>query len=262
MNLKYRIHNLFDPKEHANKADRITNYFIIILIILNVIAVALETVDSIYVKYQNQFIVFEYFSVVVFSVEYLARIWSCTIDNKYSHPVWGRIKYLFSIGSLIDLLAILPFYLPLAIGVDLRSLRILRLIRFLRFFKMGRYTKASRVITSVVSSKKEEILLSFLITLFLVIAASTIMYYAENEAQPELFSSIPATMWWSVSTLTTVGYGDIIPITSLGKFLTGCISIIGIGMFALPAGILASGFSDEFSKNQRKRYCPNCGKEL
>lgn len=160
-------------------------------------------------------------------------------------------------------MAILPFYLPLFMIYDLRFIRILRLLRLFRFFKLGRYLNASKVIGNVFRSKKEELVLSFVITFFLVIVASSVMYYAEHDAQPEKFSSIPETMWWSVATLTTVGYGDEYPITSLGKFLTACISILGIGMFALPAGILASGFSDEFKKMKgEKNFCPHCGEEI
>jgi voltage-gated potassium channel len=122
---------------------------------------------------------------------------------------------------------------------------------------------ASYVIRNVFKAKKEELVLSFVITFFLIIVASCVMYYAEHDAQPDKFSSIPETMWWSVATLTTVGYGDTYPITPLGKFLTAWISILGIGVFALPAGILASGFSDEFKKRKSvKNLCPHCGKEM
>jgi voltage-gated potassium channel len=257
--LRAKTHAILDPEEESSFAEKFTDYFIIVLIILNVIAVILETVDSVYRGNESVFKMFEIFSVTVFTIEYILRIWTCTIKEKYKHPFWGRIRFMFSLGALIDLAAILPFYLPLVFALDLRSLRILRL---LRVFKMGRYTKASRLIVNVIKSKKEELVLSFFITFFLIIAASTIMYFVENAAQPNQFSSIPAAMWWSVTTLTTVGYGDTVPITPLGKLLTGFISLLGIGVFALPAGILASGFSDEFNKEHKKDYCPHCGQEL
>ena len=119
-----------------------------------------------------------------------------------------------------------------------------------------------KMMSHVFQEKREELTLSFLLTSFLIIVASCIMYFIEHEAQPDLFSSIPASMWWSVSTLTTVGYGDMYPITPLGKTIASCISVLGIGLFALPAGILASGFSDEFKRRRHKRFCPHCGKEL
>jgi voltage-gated potassium channel len=167
------------------------------------------------------------------------------------------------LGALIDLLAFAPFYMPFT-RIDLRVVRILRLFRFLRVFKLGRYLNATKLISNVFKSKKEELVLCLVITLSLIIIASSFMYFAENQAQPDKYSSIPATMWWCVTTLTTVGYGDIFPITVMGKILTAFIAILGIGMFALPAGILASGFSDEFQKrkNKEKNICPHCGKEI
>jgi voltage-gated potassium channel len=263
LTIKQKVHLLLDPADGHSKWDRVVNTVIVCLILGNTVAVILETVESIYQFHKELFRIFETFSVIVFSVEYLLRVWSCTAIKKYEGSVTGRLKYILSIGAIIDLLAIIPFYLPLLTIYDLRFVRILRLLRFFRFFKLSRYLNASKVIGNVFKSKKEELVLSFIITLFLIVVASSVMYYAEHDAQPNKFSSIPETMWWSVATLTTVGYGDEYPITSWGKFLTACISILGIGMFALPAGILASGFSDEFKKMKRdKNLCPHCGNEL
>ena len=257
--LKRKVHLLLDPTEGDTIWDKIINSFIVILIIINSIAVIVETVDSIYNANSDFFISLEFFTVIIFSIEYVLRVWSCTAIEKYKHPVLGRLKYIFSVGALIDLVAILPFFLPLLAKYDLRFIRILRLFRF---FKLGRYMKASKAIGRVFSDKKEELILSLGITIFLIVIASCLMYYTEHDAQPDKFSSIPGTMWWSVATLTTVGYGDMYPITALGKTLTSIISILGIGMFALPAGILASGFSDEFKRTKKKTYCPHCGKEI
>ncbi len=261
--IKRKVYLLLDPKDGGTKWDRVINTLIVTLIIVNTAAVILETVDSINLEYKDLLRTFEIFSVTIFSIEYLLRLWSITASEAYKGRFAGRLKYMISTAAIIDILAIIPFYLPLLISFDLRFIRILRLIRFFRFFKIGRYLNASRVMSNVFKEKKEELFLSFIITLFLIIIASSVMYYAEHDAQPEKFSSIPETMWWSVATLTTVGYGDTYPITALGKFLTACISILGIGMFALPAGILASGFSDEFKKvKPHKNVCPHCGKEL
>ena|SRR6266498_307343 len=261
--IKRKVYELLDPSEGGTMADTIVNSFIIGLIVINTIAVILETVDSIYLPNQPFFTSLELFSVTVFSIEYLLRIWTCTYIEKYRHPLFGRIKYIFSVGAIIDLIAILPFYLPFLTNYDLRFIRVLRLIRFFRFFKLSRYMNASKVISRVFAAKKEELVLSFVITIFLIVIASSIMYYTEHDAQPDKFSSIPETMWWSVATLTTVGYGDVFPITPLGKTLTAVISILGIGMFALPAGILASGFSGEFQNMKKyKKTCPHCGKEI
>lgn len=261
--LKRKIHLLLDPADGGTFLDKLINTFIVSLIILNTVAVIIETVDSIYSANKHTFKFFEIFSVIIFSTEYILRVWSCTSIDKYKHPIKGRLKYILTSGAIIDLIAVLPFYLPLFITHDLRFIRILRLLRFFRFFKLGRYLNASRVISNVFKSKKEELILSMVIIIFLIVIASSVMYYVEHDAQPDKFSSIPETMWWSVATLTTVGYGDAFPITGLGKFLTACISILGIGMFALPAGILASGFSDELKKIKKEQeYCPNCGKSL
>jgi voltage-gated potassium channel len=260
--IRTRTHALLDPKAKTNFSDAFVNDFIIGLIILNAVAVILESVDSIYAQYKNLFHYFDLFSIAIFTIEYILRVWTCTLQPQYKHPFWGRLKYMVSLGAIIDLVAFLPFYIPYFINVDLRTLRILRLLRFLRVFKMGRYTKASKIIFTVLHSKREALLVSFLITIFLMISASTIMFFVEHEAQPEAFSNIPAAMWWSVTTLTTVGYGDVIPITNWGKFISGVISLLGFGLFALPAGILASGFSNEFSKTEKKHFCPNCGHNL
>jgi voltage-gated potassium channel len=258
--LKKKTHLLLDPIEGGTLPDKIINSFIVSMIVLNMVAVILETVDSLYKAHEALFKGFEFFSITIFSVEYILRVWSCTDIEKYRHPLRGRIKYILSAGGLIDLLAVLPFYLPLLIKYDLRILRALRLVRFLRFFKLGRYLQASRIIARVFRKKRDELVLSLAITFCLIIIASCLMYFTEHDAQPDKFSSIPETMWWSVATLTTVGYGDVYPITVMGKILTACISILGIGMFALPAGILASGFADEFKRE--KKCCPHCGKKI
>lgn len=259
--VKRQVHLLLDPMDGGTLWDRLVNGFIILLIIFNVLAVILETVESLYQSYRPFFTVFEFFSVIVFSLEYILRIWSCTAVEKYRHPIKGRLRFLFSFGSLIDLLAILPFYLPLFVAYDLRFIRIIRLVRFFRFFKLSRYINASKIIGRVIAAKKEELVISLVLTFSLIIVASSVMYFVEHDAQPDKFSSIPETMWWSVATLTTVGYGDMYPVTDLGKTLTAFISILGIGMFALPAGILASGFSDEFKKSKNGQdLCPHCGR--
>ncbi len=252
-----------DPSEGGTKWDRVVNISIVFLILLNALATILETVEPIYNTHKILFTIVEESSVLIFTIEYLLRVWACTENEKYKHPVSGRLQYMFSFGALIDLFAFLPFYLPLMMRMDLRFLRLFRLLRFFRFFKLGRYMKASAMIKRVFRSKKEELVLSFVITFFLIIIASCIMYYTEHDAQPDKFSSIPETMWWSVATLTTVGYGDVYPVTIIGKTLTAFISILGIGLFALPAGILASGFSDEFkNKKKEKNLCPHCGGEI
>lgn len=235
--------------------------FIIGLILLNVVSLILETVPSLQSEYGNAFYKFELVSVIVFTVEYILRLWTANLIPKFSKPVTGTIRFAFTPMAIIDFLAILPFYLPF-LGVDLRLLRILRVFRIFRLFKIVRYVSALTLINNVIKHKREELVVTFIFTIFLLLIASSVMYYVEHPAQPEHFSSIPETMWWGIATLTTVGYGDIYPITPLGKFLGGVIAIIGIGLFALPTGILASGFSDELDRRKHDTpVCPTCGKE-
>ena len=220
------------------------------LIVLNVLAVITETVESIYVVYKVYFVGFEIFSVVIFSIEYFIRVWACTLNEKYRNSFWGRLKYIFSIEAIIDLLAILPFYLPLLLPINALFLRIFRMFRLLRIFKLGRYSTAFQMVVKAVQRRKEELLIVLTLVLVLLILSSSLMYYIEHEAQPDVFTSIPATMWWGVATLTTVGYGDVYPITPLGKLLGAFIAILGIGVFALPAGIIATSFESEISKKK------------
>lgn len=244
----------------------IFNLVLISIITLNAAAIILHTVPAYNHKYEKLFYDFELFSVVFFTVEYILRIWVCVESEKYRHPVKGRIKYIFSVSSIIDFLAIFPFYFTL-FAADLAIIRILRLFRIFRLFRVTRYSHAFRVIKNAVDDRKEELVLSMVLVVFMLIIVSSVMYYVEHNAQPDKFSSIPATMWWGVSAMTTVGYGDVHPITPLGKFLGGLAAIMGVGLFALPTGILVSGFLEHMksfkpkSPNQTYR-CPHCGKEF
>ena len=253
MSFKRRVFETLEKGEGDDRLSKRFDIFIMTLILLNVAAVILETVDSVYDRYQIFFEYFEYLSVFVFTIEYLGRLWTCTYFEKYKHPVFGRIGFVFSFMAIVDLLAITPFYLPLFFSIDGRVLRVLRLFRIVRIFKMGRYSTAFNMIVTVVSKRKEELLVTLTIVFVMLILASSLMYYVEHEAQPEVFRNIPETMWWGVATLTTVGYGDVYPITGLGKVLGAFIAILGVGIFALPAGIIASGFEAEITKRMREK---------
>ncbi len=266
MNMYSRIkdatYKLLDPTPGGSVLHQIINNLIISLIVLNAITVILETVDELFNRYLLFFRIIETITVIVFTAEYLLRIWCCTSAEKYRHPLFGRIRFIASTGAIIDLVAILPFYLPLLFSHELIAIRLLLIFRFFRFLKLGRYLKASSVIVHVIQQKREELLISLAIFIFLIISASTVMYHIEHDVQPDKFSSIPEIIWWAVGTLTTVGYGDMEAVTPLGKTLTSVIAILGIGVFALPAGILASGFSDELHQSMGKKCCPHCGTAL
>jgi voltage-gated potassium channel len=261
---KNRIYEILEVASEDDAVSRAFDVFIIALIFFNVLAVILETVESLAARYAQFFATFEIISVAVFTVEYILRLWVCTAAGKEIHPLIGRLRFIANPMSLIDLAAILPFYLPVMIPLDPRFLRALRLFRLFRLFKMGRYSESLQTLGNVLKSKKEEIIVTFFVISLLLVFASSVIYYVEHDAQPEAFSSIPAAMWWGVATLTTVGYGDVYPITPIGKFLGAVIALLGIGMFALPAGILASGFAEELQKKRQKEriICPHCGKDI
>ncbi len=237
--------------------------FLVVLIAANVIAVILESVSSINYLFEKQFYYFEIFSVMVFTIEYLLRVWSCTENEKFHKFLTGRVRFIFSPLAIIDLIAILPFYLPIFVAIDLRFLRALRLLRVFRVLKIGRYSNAFIILGAVFKRKKEELLLTVFMVIILLIIASSVMYYLEHETQPIVFSSIPEAMWWGMITLTTVGYGDVYPLTPMGKFVGMIIALLGIGLFALPAGILGSGFVEEIgNKKGTQEKCPHCGKPM
>lgn len=265
--LKRRLFLILEVWTIHDSFSKIFDFFMIILIVLNVIAVSLATVADFRQRYYIVFQNFEYFSIASFTIEYILRLWSCTIDEHYKHPFWGRIKYMFTPLALIDLIAFLPFYLPMMIP-DMRAARLFRLIRFLRFFKLTRYLKSLNMIKSVLNNKKEELIMTVGMVLIILFLSGSIIYFLENEAQPEQFANIPVAMWWAVVTLTTVGYGDVYPITPWGRLLGAVLAITGIGIIALPAGIIASGFAEVIEERKAQKYevttfiCPHCGKMI
>ncbi len=251
---KQRIYQLLEASDQKGSSSRIVDVFIMSLIVLNVIMVVMESVEEIYNAYTLWFYYIELISVIVFSIEYILRVWSISASDNY-RGVLGRIRYVFTPMALVDLLAVLPFYLPL-FGVDLRIIRMLRIFRLVRVLKFARYNSALNIIGNVFRSKREELLITIGFTAMMILIAATLMFYVEHEAQPEAFSNIPETMWWAIATLTTVGYGDVYPVTGLGKFFGGIIALLGIGIIALPSGIIASGFSDELRDKRNRKKDP------
>ncbi|MHB8117667.1 MAG: ion transporter [Methanothrix sp.] len=261
--LKTRIFGILEPGDEDSKY---FDPFIMGLILLNVAAVVLETVDSIYSAYAPLFDAFDVFSVAVFTVEYILRVWSCTVDSRFKDPVRGRLRFMMTPLALVDLMAVLPFYLPFLIP-DLRFMRAMRLFRLFRVLKLARYSESLQTFVDVLRLKKEELLLMLFAIMILLVVSSSLMYEVENAAQPEAFASIPAAMWWGIVTLATVGYGDIYPITPWGKFIGSIVVLLGIGLFALPTGVLASGFAEVLARRKeeqkmQKMRCPHCGRYI
>jgi len=239
------------PGDHASHA---FDVIILWLIVLNGVAVIAGSVSAVQAAWGGFFNLFEVFSVAVFTMEYVARVWACTADLRFAHPIWGRIRLIFRPMLMVDLLAILPFYLPF-IYADLRIFRVL---------KIARYSQPLVLMGEVIDARKEELMISAGLMGLLLVISSSLLYQCENPVQPDRFSSIPATMWWAVATLTTVGYGDLYPVTPLGKIFAGISAVLGIGMFALPTGILGAGFMEAIQRRKEKssRCCPHCGKPL
>jgi len=261
LSVRRRVQEIVAVARPGDAVSRAFDVAIVVLILLNVAAMVFESVASIREAMGSTFRVFEYVSVIVFSLEYLLRVWSCVEEPRYTHPVFGRLRFARSPLALVDLLAVLPFYLPF-VNVDLRMLRILRIMRIARLAKLGRYSDSLQTLGRVVAAKKEQLISTVFILLILLVIASCLMYYVENETQPDHFSSIPMAMWWAVTTITTVGYGDVLPVTVIGRLMAAIIAILGIGMFALPTGILGAGFVEEMERRKQPRCCPHCGKEL
>ena len=267
--LRQRVWELLDVSEdpQSGVADwDWVDVILLVLILLNVVAVILETVKSFQLRFGTAFRVFEVISVGVFSVEYAARIWACTADPRYRQPIIGRLRYVSGFDGLVDLLAILPFYITLALpaaALDLRILRVLRLLRFARVLKLGRYSDSLGRMKRVIGARRGDLGVALAAVGVVLILASSAIYYVEVDTQPEVFTSIPAAMWWGISALTTVGYGDITPVTPLGKFLGGIIQLLGIAIFALPAGIIAAGYEEESRRNAAgPGICKSCGRPL
>jgi voltage-gated potassium channel len=201
-------------------------------------------------------------SVAAFTLEYVLRLAACTADTRYRHPVAGRIRYALTPLLLLDLLSFLPCYFA-GVAVDLRFVRVLRLVRTVRTGKLARYSRALRTLGQVIAAKREELVVSVSLVLLVLFVAACLMYTAEGHVQPEAFPSIPAALWWTVVTLTSIGYGDVYPITPLGKGIAGCIAVLGMGLVALPTGILASGFIEQIQcARETPGQCPHCGKGL
>jgi len=255
--MKQRVYDLLNKNQFVVK-------FIYSLIIINIVALVLESYKDLRTNYNFAFQVIEIFSVIVFTLEYFLRIWVADLDEQYKK---SRLKFILSPLGLVDLFAILPFYLPMFLTIDLRVIRILRLFRFLRIFKLSRFSRSLRTISHVVKKTKTDLEITIFIAFVLLILSSTLMYYVENDVQPDKFASIGDSLWWAVATLTTVGYGDVYPVTGVGKLIGSAIAMIGIGIVALPTGIISSAFIDELQSRKEEEEgvtceCPNCGEKF
>lgn len=249
--LRRRTYEVLEVSTSGDMLSRVVDLSLIVLISANVGAVVLESMPALFTSYRELFIAFEQVSLVVFSAEYALRLWAAreAPGAERTTPAKLRWSYARSPQALVDLAAIAPFYLSAVLPLDLRFLRVLRL---LRVFKLTRYSGAMNMLLEVLYRERRGFGAALSILAIVMVFAASGIYLAEHEAQPVAFGSIPASMWWAVATLTTVGYGDVTPITPLGRMFAATITIVGIGIVALPAGLLAAGFS-EVQKRNRER---------
>lgn len=247
-----RAFEVLEIAKEGDRASRLCDLFLITLISLNVVAALVESIPEYRHLWHASFHRFERISVAIFGIEYLLRLWVAVEnpDGDSRHPLWGRLRYAASFPALIDLLAILPFF---AMGWWNADLRFLRVLRILRILKLSHYFGALDVLLEVVRVERQAFGAAFFLLSLGVLCAASGIYAFEHDVQPEAFSSIPEAMWWAVVTLTTVGYGDVTPVTLGGRIFGATVTVMGIGMVALPTGILASGFAAELRRRQ-KRY--------
>lgn len=257
-----KIYHIVDNEEEQNFVSQAFEIFITTLILTSIITIVLESFDHLRAAYGVYFDYFESVTLGIFTVEYLLRVW--TADYKFKEAdSWSAAawKFISSGTGIVDLIAISPIFfhltglLGLGVGArqsDFRFIRILKITRLLRIFKMNSFTNSITVVADVFKEKRHDLGITLFVTFVLLLVSSTIMWYVEGEEQPELFPNILASFWWAIATLTTVGYGDVFPITPLGKFLSGFIALLGIGLVALPAGILSSAFIEKLENGTIK----------
>lgn len=219
--------------------------FIYTLILLSIAAIIAESFESFNLRFGKYLSAFEIFTYIIFSGEYIYRIIKSSREQSWK-------SYVFSFFGIIDLLAIIPFFLPFLISIDARSIRVLRLVRLVNIIKIGRHNKAINSLITVIKSVRVEVGVTMFTSIVAVVFAGILMYYAENETQPEVFSNMGQSIWWAVATLTTIGYGDIYPVTAIGKLIASSLAFVGIGLVAIPAGLISAAYVEEVNNNKRK----------
>lgn len=251
--LRTRVYRLLDTNQEEDRASRVADLCLITLISCSVLAVVLESIPGLERRFGDVFYWFEVLTVAVFSVEYVMRVWSCvdSPDLPAKAPIKSRLRFIFSFHAIVDLLAIIPFYLLMFGSFGSVDMRFLRAFRLLRVLKLTRYSSALDTLVTTMVENSRALAAAFLILVTVMLLAASGMYYFERESQPVAFGSIPASMWWAFSTLTTVGYGDVTPVTTGGKIFGAMITVVGIGMVALPTSILASGYNQQLAMRTR-----------
>ena len=246
---RQKVHALVFPSEYGGELHHMFDTFIVIWVVISVIAVVLESVQSIHYLLNLEFLILDAIAVSVFTMEYLLRLYCCVEEPGYQKAITGRLKLAKSTSSVIDLLAILPFFLEVFLH-HLFDLRFMRVFRLLRLLKLTRYTGATQSLSKVIAREWPVMAASAFIMLLLVVMTASLGYLFEHEAQPDKFENIPQSIYWAVVTLASVGYGDISPITPAGRAMTIVLALIGIGIFAIPAALLSAAFADQLKSDR------------
>jgi voltage-gated potassium channel len=265
--MRRRVYEVLTNPSREDRLGRVVNFALLLLIAANVTASVIETDAEIRRSAPGFFHSFETISVIIFTIEYVLRLWSCTADPRFARPFAGRLRQLTRPMALVDLAAIAPFYGELLLPgtLDLRFLRVLRLLRVFRLLRVGPLAEAFARLTRVIQAKRVELGVSMTIVAVAMLLAAGAMYAIEHSLPNTQFTSIPRAMWWSIVTITTIGYGDMTPQSPLGQFVAGVVAFLGICSIALPVGIISSGYLDELTRDKQHpttSACPHCGSDI
>lgn len=244
---KERIFHIIQIGDKSDIPSRVFDIFIVLVIFINLFATFFETFEE-SIPYQGILDGVELVTIIIFTVEYILRLWTADLLYPDKKRLAASVAFIFSFYGLVDLITFFPFYLPMVIPSGVVAFRVFRVIRIFKLFKINTNYDAFNVIVDVINEKKNQILSSFCLILILMIASSLCMYSLEHEAQPENFKNAFSGIWWSVSTVLTVGYGDIYPVTVMGKVMAIVISFLGVGIVAVPTGIISAGFVEQYTK--------------
>ena len=254
--LRRKLATIFEDEEPRSRLTRLFDAALALLIIVNVSGVILESVESIRRHFAVELDLLEHTATIIFATEYVLRLWACVDlrDQRYRNPLWGRLRYMRSFFALVDLVSVLPAIIGFFGAADLRVLRLLRLLRML---KLVRHSTTFGLLFAVLREERQSVSALLFVLLLTVTIAGSLMFMLESETQPTVFTSIPIAMWWAIETLTTVGYGDIVPMTAAGRIVGGVVSIIGIGTLALFSGLITVGFLDQLRAYREQHGKPH-----
>ena len=248
---KQRLSEIIEVGAATDSISRLYDLINSLAIVINLIVSVIYTFEAPRTQYGSWLASIEAVTVAFFTVDYCLRLWTAQCLRPKLPPFQATLRYIFSFSGLVDLLSFLPYYLPVFFPSGTVAFRMFRVMRIFRLFRINAYYDSLNVITEVIASKRQQLMSSVFIIVVLMLASSLCMYSLEHEAQPEVFSNAFSGIWWSVSTLLTVGYGDIYPITTLGKLFSIVITFLGVGMVAIPTGIISAGFVDQYSRIKR-----------